>query len=178
MSALFDPADIERRMDEILGTAGSGPEGAALKRASLLTLVVVHPRALQDRVAARLDYLFGRRPLRIIRIETGHDSPTAVDVSARCSPHPSGDEVCFQEIVFYSGPDGRGMDAALWSPLVIRDLPVALMWLEAPAELVPFLDRTDFIENLDRLIEIGNGALTCFSFRDIDHQLLQLSLIR
>ncbi len=149
MSAPFDPAAIERKIDESLAATGSAPAGggpaaAALRRSSLLTLVVVHPRELQAAVAARLDYLFGRRPLRIIRLETGHSSPTAVDVSTRCLPHPSGDEVCFQEIVFYNGPDGRGMEAGVWSPLVIRDLPAVLMWLAGADGLEEFLERSDF----------------------------------
>jgi hypothetical protein len=129
VSAAFDPVDIERRVDESLSRSG-----AALKRSSLCTLVVVHPRALQTTVATRLDRLFGRRPLRVVRLETGYDAPTAVDVSARCLPHRDGDEVCFQEIVFYCGPDSRGREDALWAPLVIRDLPV-LLWLDDPAAL-------------------------------------------
>jgi glucose-6-phosphate dehydrogenase assembly protein OpcA len=139
VSAFFDPVEIERKIDECLAVTG-----AAVKRASLLTLVVVHPRESQSSVAARLDYLFGKRPLRVIRVETGHSAPTSVDVSARCLPQPAGDEICFQEIVFYDGPDGRGLDGAFWSPLVIRDLPVALAWLLEPAGLVAFLDRSGF----------------------------------
>jgi glucose-6-phosphate dehydrogenase assembly protein OpcA len=140
VSDVFDPAAIERRIDLMMKASGG-----ATKRASLLTLVIVHPQELQAEVAARLDYVFGKRPLRVIRIETGGRAPTSVDVTARCLPHPTGEEVCFQEIVLYSGPDGRGLDPALWEPLVIRDLPAVLFSPQGLGALADLLERMDFL---------------------------------
>ncbi len=140
VSDVFDPAAIERRIDLMMKASGG-----ATKRASLLTLVIIHPRELQAEVAARLDYVFGKRPLRVIRIETGGRGPTSVDVTARCLPHSTGEEVCFQEVVLYSGPDGRGLDPALWEPLVIRDLPAVLFSPQGPGTLEDLLGRMDFL---------------------------------
>lgn len=140
VSDVFDPAAIERRIDLMMKASGG-----ATKRASLLTLVIVHPQELQAEVAARLDYVFGKRPLRVIRIETGGRAPTSVDVTARCLPHPTGEEVCFQEVVLYSGPDGRGLDPALWEPLVIRDLPAVLFSPRGLGALADLLERMDFL---------------------------------
>jgi hypothetical protein len=140
VNGLFDPVVIERKIDGLLQDSGG-----ALKRSSLLTLVIVHPRERQAEMARRMDYIFGKRPLRVIRIETGYGAATTVDVSARCLPHPAGEEVCFQEIVFYSGADQRGLDPALWQPLIIRDLPAVLFCLEGTALLRRVVRHMDFM---------------------------------
>jgi hypothetical protein len=145
MSNLFDPVAIEKKIDGLLSQTTRTSQ-----RTSLLTLILVHHKRQADRVVLLLDSLFGKRPLRIIRIENGHSTPTTVDVSARCIPHPSGEEICFQEIVIYNGPDNRGFDRSLWSPLIIRDLPVALFWLESFSQL-PLLTGDGAID-MDKFI--------------------------
>jgi hypothetical protein len=126
MSPLTEPAAIEKKIDEIIFRA-SGTN----QRTSLLTLVIVAPKRQTDFITHALDFLFGKRPMRIIIIESGGDAPTSVDVSARCTARPEGDEVCFQEIAIHNGKDNRGIDPSFWSPLIIRDLPAALLWLDS-----------------------------------------------
>jgi len=135
--SLTHPADIEREIQRQIVAAS-----ASRTKASLFNLVIFRRAFSLDPSAEALDYLLGRRPARLILIESGVDSPSEAFVSARCHPDPGSLELCFQEIRIQDGPDGVGRDPGFWSPLLIRDIPMFVWWLEGMeplAELLPGL---------------------------------------
>ncbi|HEQ71257.1 MAG TPA: hypothetical protein ENN69_02110 [Spirochaetia bacterium] len=163
MSAIFDPGAIEKKIDSLLSRTGR-----AGQRTSLLTLIAVCHRNDATAFTALIDTLFGRRPLRIIRIENGYEGDTQVDVSARCLPSHGGEEICFQEIVIYNGMDKQGLMPSLWSPLVIRDLPVILFWRESLSSLFTLVRDSEL--TIDKCIldttdcpDIGINPIDCYA---------------
>ncbi len=79
---------------------------------------------LTPSVARAVDYLLGKRPARIVHIQSGYDGLTEAHVSARCYPDRRNQGVCFQEVHILNASDDRGMDPGSWGSLLIRDLPV------------------------------------------------------
>jgi hypothetical protein len=128
---LTHPAEIEREIQRQIAAAS-----ASRTKASLLNLVIFRQAFSRDPSAEALSYLLGRRPARLILVESGVDSPSEAFVSARCHPEPKNLELCFQEIRIQDGPDGVGRDPGFWSPLLIRDIPVYVWWLQS-AGLLP-----------------------------------------
>ncbi len=116
---LLDPAAIEA---EITASIDRSSDGIA--RASLFNIVYFDHLKKPSRVAAALDYLLGKRPARIVHVQSGYDGPTEVSVSARCYPDRRNQGVCFQEVHILNGSDDRGLDPGSWSALLIRDIPV------------------------------------------------------
>ncbi len=116
---LLDPAAIEA---EITASIERSSDGVA--RASLFNLVLLDHLKGPSRVAASVDYLLGKRPARILHIQSGYDGQTEVSVSARCYPDRRNQGVCFQEVHILNGSDDRGIDPGSWGALLIRDIPV------------------------------------------------------
>jgi hypothetical protein len=191
--SLTHPAEIEREIQRQIAAAS-----ASRTKASLFNLVIFRRAFSLDPSAEALDYLLGRRPARLILVESGVDSPSEAFVSARCHPEPTSLELCFQEIRIQDGPDGVGRDPGFWSPLLIRDIPVILWWLEGMDRLpellpglAPVTDRLTgygtFAEGrgedpfgvLGRLaVEVSEAGIPCsdFSWRRI--QPLRLNTAR
>jgi hypothetical protein len=141
--SLTHPADIEREIQRQIAAAS-----ATRTKASLFNLLIFRRAFSLDPSAEALDYLLGRRPARLILVEGGVDSPSEAFVSARCHPDPASVELCFQEIRIQCGPDGVGRDRGFWSPLLIRDIPMFVWWLDRmeslPGQLpglAPLADR-------------------------------------
>jgi hypothetical protein len=141
--SLTHPEDIEREIQRQIAAAS-----ATRTKASLFNLVIFRRAFSRDPSAEALGYLLGRRPARLILIESGTDGPAEAFVSARCHPDPKNLELCFQEIRIQGGSDDVGRDPGFWSPLLIRDIPVYVWWLEelrgldgALGRLAPFADR-------------------------------------
>ncbi len=140
-----NPGQIERELQrKVLAASGTGI------RASLFNLVIFERPEEPGPVDAALGALFGRRPARIVRVESGPGGPTRVEVSALCATDPQAQGVCFEEIRIYSGADGLGRDPGYWAPLLIHSEPIYLWWLEATEALGPFLPQVEQIA--DRLI--------------------------
>ncbi|MBN1834197.1 MAG: glucose-6-phosphate dehydrogenase assembly protein OpcA [Spirochaetales bacterium] len=134
--SLTHPADIEREILRQIAAAS-----ASRTKASLFNLVIFRRAFARDPSAETLGYLLGRRPARLVVIESGTDGPSEAFVSARCHPDPRNQELCFQEIRIQNGSDGVGGDPGFWSPLLIRDIPVFVWWLESTAGLPEVVER-------------------------------------
>ena len=191
--SLTHPADIEREIQHQIAAAS-----ATRTKASLFNLVIFRRAFTLDPSAEALDYLLGRRPARLILVESGVDSPSEAFVSARCHPDPGSVELCFQEIRIQNGPDGVGGDPGFWSPLLIRDIPMFVWWLEATealperlAGLAPLTDRftihSGFAEQrgesppavLRRLaVEVAMAGIPCSDFSWQRIQPLRLNTAR
>jgi hypothetical protein len=140
-----DPAGIERELERrVLAASGTGT------RASMFNLVVVHRLAEAGPVEPALEGMMGKRPARIVRVESGNAGPSRVFVSARCATGTPERAVCFEEIVIQDGEDGLGRDPGYWTPLLIRHLPVYLWWLEETGPLAG--DAARLREVADRLL--------------------------
>ena len=123
---IFDPARIEQELSQIM--VRNSPTEA---RASLLNLVVFSTADSKPQADAMLDAVLGKRAARVIHI-TGSESPESdVTVSARCYIDHSNRSVCLQEVVISNGRDGIGAAVSSWAPLLIRDIPVYVVWLDA-----------------------------------------------
>lgn len=130
-----NPARIERELQkQVLAASASGT------RASLFNLVVFRQRSAAGPVDEALNGLLGKRPARILQVESGYDGPSEVDVSARCSLDAQDRGVCFEILQIRSGSDGLGIDPGCWVPLLIRSLPVYVWWLEPSGRLAGAFD--------------------------------------
>ncbi|MBN1523662.1 MAG: glucose-6-phosphate dehydrogenase assembly protein OpcA [Spirochaetales bacterium] len=160
----FHPDRIEARLSETLSRASHD----AVK-ASLLTLIIVHNKENNSAVENLLDGLFGKRPLRIIRVESGFNTPTSIDVSARCFSGLMRGGICFEEIIVYNGPDKKGLDPGLWTPLILRDIPAAVFWFDKTACLPAVMKQADHfvdvcIVDSGELEKMGELPQDFFSF--------------
>ncbi len=134
MSAALDPRMIEQEIATIREREAT-PYSAGTK-ATLFTLIIFRAHdavkpGTADPVESALQYLLGRRPARIITIINGNEERTEAFVSGRCFPDKRNRGVCFEEVRIDSGRDGLGRDPGVWSPLVLRDLPVYAWMPEA-----------------------------------------------
>lgn len=120
----FDPSDLE---NQILKTQR---EISPLNtRANLFNLVVFSDRKNSGVTDEGIDYLLGRRSIRVIRINSGGSAETTAYAGARCRRDRKDAGICLQEITIQNGDDGSGSAPGSWSPLLIRGIPVILWWV-------------------------------------------------
>ncbi len=155
MSGIVSPTEIEKQLKLTLERqSGKGVIGT---RASLFNLVIFKRAFVPGPSDSALDFLLGKRPARIVHIDSGYPDKTRVSVFARCYPDRKDRTVCFEEVLISNGSDGKGMDPGMWSPILIHDLPTYLWWLNE-LESVP----RDFINAL----EYGDKVLIYSSFNE------------
>ncbi|TVQ36973.1 MAG: hypothetical protein EA384_13350 [Spirochaetaceae bacterium] len=149
---IFDPARIERELSEIM--VRSSPTEA---RASLLNLVVFSTSASKAQADAMLDAVLGRRAARVIHITRTDEAESRLSISARCYLDHSNRSVCLQEVVINNGRDGIGGAVSSWAPLLIRDIPVYVVWLDTICSGDGL--SSDVVELADTLIYDSEAAL-------------------
>jgi glucose-6-phosphate dehydrogenase assembly protein OpcA len=144
---------------DLTATVGGQPGRHLAARTSVLNLIVVARRPeIAERSAATMQSLTGRHPSRTIVIQSADpDGPSWLDarVEAHCVvPREDAPETCAETIhVTVGGEAGRHL-AAIATPLVVHDLPVAVWW---PGE--PLLTRQparELLDGADRLIVDGS----------------------
>ncbi len=99
-------------------------------RTSLFNLVVMSPGAEQGMADDMLNYLLGKRAARVIHVANSETAESRIDVSARCFVDREHKSVCFQEIIITNGRDGAGGAPGTWIPLLVRDIPTYVLWLD------------------------------------------------
>ena len=99
-------------------------------RTSLFNLVIWSPDAERTMADDALNFLLGKRAARVIHIVSGNLQESRLDVSARCFVDAERRGVCFQEIVITNGLDGAGSAPGSWVPLLVRDIPTFILWLD------------------------------------------------
>jgi hypothetical protein len=145
---LTDPRSIEAEIARIRERE-AGPYSAGM-RTSLFNLVIFRSAAGPSAAGAALDHLLGRRPARLITMESALPGSTSVSVSGRCNPDEKNRGVCLEEIGIARGSDELGQDPGIWSSLLIRDLPVLVWWQNRISPLPPIL--TEEAGLVDKLI--------------------------
>jgi hypothetical protein len=110
-------------------------------RASLFNLLFFYDISKEPIVSDLLEYLFGKRPARILHIQQTRDEQSGGYVKVRCYPDSENNQVCFQEIIIRNGRDNRGSASGTWAPLLTRDIPVIAIWLN-PLQPFPALLHT------------------------------------
>lgn len=124
MNAVFDPEKIERELQVM-----ERRHSPAQTRTSLFNLVVIgRSEDAGETEEKLLGRLMGKRAARIINIRMGTPGPTEVSVSARCAADRENRGVCIQEILIADGTDRAGIAPGSWSALLIRDIPVYILW--------------------------------------------------
>ena len=119
-------------------------------RTSLLNLVVFSPDAEKAMANDALNYLLGKRAARVIHIVNAGTGDSRLDVSARCFVDAERKSVCFQEIVITSGADGAGGAPGSWVPLLVRDIPTFVFWLDTMSDKQDLLAHAT--EQADKLL--------------------------
>ena len=120
---VFDPDSLEAKILD------KQKELSPLKtRTNLFNLVIFSSPEHSKTVDTGIDYLLGKRPARIIRIKMGDFPTTEAQASARCLTDKRNNGICLQEIVIKNGPDNAGAVPGSWSSLLIRGIPVFLLW--------------------------------------------------
>ena len=99
-------------------------------RTSLFNLVVMSPDAQRAMVDEALNYLLGKRAARVIHIVNSTEQESRLDVSARCFTDRERKGVCFQEVIITNGTDEAGGAPGSWIPLLVRDIPTYILWLD------------------------------------------------
>lgn len=102
-------------------------------RTSLFNLVVMSPDVERTMVDEALTYILGKRAARVIHIVNSDQAESALEVSARCSIDYERKGVCFEEVVITNGRDGAGGAPGSWTPLLIRDIPTFVFWMDTLA---------------------------------------------
>lgn len=125
MSALFSPDVIERELRRLQLEAS--PYGA---RATLFNLVVFTRDEYDAEAEEVYSGMFGKRTARIIHISRTPRDESRVSVSARCREEGESESICFQEVLIESGRDEIGSSPGAWTPLLIRSIPVIVLWLD------------------------------------------------
>lgn len=144
-----DPVAIEQEIQKQISAVS-----ATAARASLFTLVIFKQAFAPGPADTALNFLLGKRPGRIILVESGFEGASSAQVSARCDPRLKNIEVCFQEIHIRNGADDIGRDPAFWGPLIIRELPAFVWWLEPILPFPELLRQAD--EVTDRFLIDGS----------------------
>jgi len=140
-----DVAAVERELDRIQRDLTNTEV-----RASLLNLVVVSPTAPEAMQSAALTYLLGKRAARVIHIVRGDQEESSLEVSARCFVDRERKGVCFQEIVITNGKDAAGDAPGSWVPLLVRDIPTLVLWLDRLSDRENLLVHAQ--EQADKLV--------------------------
>ena len=99
-------------------------------RTSLFNLVVMSPDAARTMVDEALTYILGKRAARVIHVVTTDAASSSLEVSARCYIDHERKGVCFEEVIITNGKDGAGGAPGSWTPLLIRDIPTYVLWLD------------------------------------------------
>jgi glucose-6-phosphate dehydrogenase assembly protein OpcA len=132
-------------------------------RASLFNLVVLSSDVNRAQADAALTYLLGKRAARVIHVVDADSAESQLEVSARCTVDDERKGVCFQEIVITNGRDGAGGAVGTWTPLLVRDIPTYVLWLDAIAGREALFDNAvtqvdKLIIDSDRAVERGDNA--------------------
>jgi glucose-6-phosphate dehydrogenase assembly protein OpcA len=157
MSRVFDPDEIERELRDL-----EHQLSPAATRTTLYNLLVFTSENNRQKTDKLLAYLLGKRSIRLIQILKSDSAETSVKVSARCYPDRQNMGVCFQEIVITNGQDNAGLAPGTWQPLILRDLPLYILWMDSLKEnlssLPFFIERADkFVYNSEFMMEIGEA---------------------
>ncbi len=126
MKRYADPQAVEHQLRKIQQEIS--PNEA---RTNLFNLVVYVSDQDDRLLMEALNYLHGKRPARVIVIRKNHGGVTHTDVTARCVPDENDKVLCIQEIVIFSGDDKAGEVPETWAPLLIREIPVFVWWLDS-----------------------------------------------
>lgn len=100
-------------------------------RTSLFNLVVLSSDVHRAQADEALTYLLGKRAARVIHVVAEDTDESRLEVSARCTVDDDRKGVCFQEIVITNGRDQAGGAIGTWAPLLVRDIPTYVLWLDA-----------------------------------------------
>ena len=125
MKALFSPSQVEQEL-RMLQRELSPSEA----RASLFNLVIFSREGLANPSDKALAHLLGKRAARIIQIQSTRATESTMSVTARCFPDRENRGVCFQEVMIQNGHDNAGVAPGTWAPLLIRDIPVYVLWYD------------------------------------------------
>ena len=149
----FDPERVESELAEI--QRKSSPTEA---RTVILNLLVVSEEDSRPRAERALGAVLGKRAARVIHIVDTDGEESDISLSARCYLDYERKSVCFQEVLIENGSDGVGAAPGSWTPLLIRDIPVYVLWLSRFSEREPLLDHVQ--EQADKLIIDSEHAIT------------------
>ncbi len=141
----FDPEQIETELAEI--QKRNSPTEA---RTVILNLLVVSDEESRPRAEQALGAVLGKRAARVIHIVDGKRGDSDISLSARCYLDHDRKSVCFQEVLIENGGDGVGAAPGSWTPLLIRDIPVYVLWLASFGPRSSLLDHVQ--EQADKLI--------------------------
>ncbi|NBB90287.1 MAG: hypothetical protein GVY23_03655 [Spirochaetes bacterium] len=141
----FDPEQIETELAEI--QKRNSPTEA---RTVILNLLVVSDEKSRPRTEQALGAVLGKRAARVIHIVDGKQGESDISLSARCYLDYERKSVCFQEVLIENGADGVGAAPGSWTPLLIRDIPVYVLWLASFGPRPALLDHVQ--EQADKLI--------------------------
>ena len=139
---IIDPNRIEKELSDLMAKASP-----AEARASLLNLVVFTGDGRAEQANALLESVLGKRAARVIHIKRGSAAESSVSVSARCYLDAGKRSVCLQEVIIENGRDGAGADPSTWAPMLVRDIPVSVVWLDriVGTDFAPLLDLADTV---------------------------------
>lgn len=122
---IVDVAQVEKELARIQRELTSSEV-----KASLFNLVVFSPDLQAAMADDALNYLLGKRAARVIHVADSDDNESSLDVSARCFVDADRKSVCFQEIIIANGRDRAGGAPGSWVPLLVRDLPTFVLWMD------------------------------------------------
>lgn len=141
----FDPERIESELAEI--QKRNSPTEA---RTVILNLLVVSDETSRTRAEQALGAVLGKRAARVIHLVETARAESSISLSARCYLDAERKSVCFQEVLIENGADGVGDAPGSWTPLLIRDIPVYVLWLSELDRRRALLDHVQ--EQADKLI--------------------------
>lgn len=124
---IYDPAQVE---NELLAVQRNVSPSEA--RTSLFNLVAFSTPETRSLVEQGVGYLLGRRPARVIHVRPEAGAKNDIHVSARCLLDDQNQSVCIQEVVIEVAEETP--TPGLWSSLLIRDIPVYVLWLYTVGE--------------------------------------------
>ncbi|MFO8064038.1 MAG: glucose-6-phosphate dehydrogenase assembly protein OpcA [Spirochaetota bacterium] len=141
----FDPERVESELAEI--QKQSSPTEA---RTVILNLLVVSNEETRPWAERALGAVLGKRAARVIHIVETDGEKSEISLSARCYLDHEHKSVCFQEVLIENGSDKVGAAPGSWTPLLIRDIPVYVLWLTPFSGRQALLDHVQ--EQADKLI--------------------------
>jgi len=143
--------EIKRALSESAGAA---------TRASLFNLIIFKQAFQKFGIDSSLNYILGKRPARIIFIDSGFPGQSQAVASVRCYPGSKDGAVCFEEVHIQNGDDDIGRDPGFWSSMIIREIPLYVWWLES---LMPFPKVFSQIDELADRFLINTGVNESFN---------------